>query len=145
MVPKAKKQGFAPAGGVIDVIIVQVLHSLSLHSHHCCLRELVALGFSEIHHVLRCGGLTHLFADLGIGLHKRSKGGEGGLGHGRRASSQRLGGFLTRTPKIDGSDGNHQKPQIQGEGGKNHRFIAVLRDPRETTFFMGMIRQRTAF
>ena len=77
MLPEAEQQGFTPAGGIVDVIVVQVLHAFSLHFHHCCLGELVALFFRKINHVLGRGGLTHLVADLGIGLHEGSKGGEG--------------------------------------------------------------------
>ena len=77
MISEAKQQGFSPAGGIVDVIVVQVLHAFSLHFHHRCLGELVTLFFREINHVLGRGGLTHLVADLGIGLNEGSKGGEG--------------------------------------------------------------------
>ena len=76
MLPEAKQQGFTPACGIVDVIVVQVLHAFSLHSHHRCLGELVTLFFCEINHVLGCDGLTHLIANFGIGLHEGSKGGE---------------------------------------------------------------------
>ena len=55
---------------------MQLLHAFSLHSHHRCLGELVTLFFREINHVFGSGGLTHLIANLGIGLHEGSKGGE---------------------------------------------------------------------
>ena len=77
MLPEAEQQGFAPAGCIVDVIVMQLLHAFSLHSHHRCLGELVTLFFREINHVLGRGGLTHLVADLGVGLHEGSKGGEG--------------------------------------------------------------------
>ena len=76
MLPEAKQQGFTPACGIVDVIVVQLLHAFRLHFHHRCLGELVTLFFREINHVLGSGGLTHLVADLGIGLHEGSKGGE---------------------------------------------------------------------
>ena len=74
MLSKAEQQGFTPAGGIVDVIVVQLMQAFSLHPHHRCLGELVTLFFREINHVLGCGGLTHLFADLGIGLNQGSKG-----------------------------------------------------------------------
>ena len=76
MLPEAEQQGFTPACGIVDVIVVQLLHAFSLHSHHRCLGELVTLFFREINHVFGSGGLTHLIANLGIGLHEGSKGGE---------------------------------------------------------------------
>tara|TARA_B000000565_G_scaffold96121_1_gene71527 strand:- start:857 stop:1090 length:234 start_codon:yes stop_codon:yes gene_type:complete len=77
VITEANQESFTPAGGIVDVIVMQVLHPISLHFHHRCLSELVTLLFREIHHVLWGGSLTHLFANLGVGLHKGSKCGKG--------------------------------------------------------------------
>lgn len=79
---KADQECFAPAGGVVEVIIVQLLHFFSLHFHHRGLGENMPLFLGQVHHMHRSRSLAHLFADLGIGLGKVCKSGESGLGHG---------------------------------------------------------------
>ncbi|KZR85104.1 hypothetical protein MITS9509_02591 [Synechococcus sp. MIT S9509] len=82
VVAKADQQRFAPAGGIVDVVILQVLHFFGLHFHHGGLGEHVPLFFGQVHHMHGSRGLTHLFADLGIRLSKGCERGESGLGHG---------------------------------------------------------------
>ena len=76
VVAKADQQRFTPAGRVVDVVIVQVLHFFGLHFHHVGLGEHVPFFLGQVHHMHRSRGLTHLFANLGIGLGKVCKSGE---------------------------------------------------------------------
>ena len=43
MASEAEKQGLSPAGGLVQMVVMQVLHFFGLHFHHCCLGELVTL------------------------------------------------------------------------------------------------------
>ena len=79
---EADQQCFTPAGGIVDVIIVQLLHFFGLHFHHGGLGEDVTLFLGQVHHMHGSRGLTHLFADLGIRLGEVYESGESGLGHG---------------------------------------------------------------
>ena len=73
---EADQQRLAPAGGIVDVIIVQLLHFFRLHFHHRGLGEHVPLFLGQVHHMHGSRSLTHLFANLGIGLGKVCKSGE---------------------------------------------------------------------
>ena len=77
MTSKAEKQGLSPAGRVVQMVVMQVLHLFSLHFHHGGLGELVTLLLGQIHHVLRARGLSHLLSHLGIRLHQGCKGNQG--------------------------------------------------------------------
>lgn len=82
VVSEADQQRFSPAGSIVDVVILQVLHFFRLHSHHGGLGEHVPLFLGQVHHMHGSRGLTHLFADLGIRLRQVYERGESGLGHG---------------------------------------------------------------
>lgn len=82
VVAEADQQGFTPARGIVDVVIMQVLHFFGLHFHHGGLGEHVPLFLGQVHHMHGSRCLTHLFADLGIRLRKSGERGESGLGHG---------------------------------------------------------------
>ena len=88
MVPETDQQCFAPARGLVEVVIMQVLHFLGLHFHHGGLSEHVPLFPGEVHHMHGSRGLSHLFADLGIRLGEVYESGESGLGHGDLAFSE---------------------------------------------------------
>lgn len=52
---EADQQRFAPAGGIVDVIIVQLLHFFRLHFHHRGLGEHVPLSLARF---TRCMGVA---------------------------------------------------------------------------------------
>ena len=79
---EADQQCFTPAGGFVDVIIVQLLHFFGLHFHHGGLGEHVTFFLCQVHHMHGSRCLTHLIADLGIRLRQVYERGESGLGHG---------------------------------------------------------------
>ena len=79
---EADQQCFTPAGGIVDVIIVQLLHFFGLHFHHGGLGEHVTLFLGQVHHVHWSRCLSHLIADLGIRPSQVDERGESGLGHG---------------------------------------------------------------
>ena len=82
VVAEADQQRFAPAGGIVDVVILQVLHFFGLHFHHGGLGEDVTLPLGQVHHMHGSCSLTHPFTHLGIRLRKLCECGESGLGHG---------------------------------------------------------------
>ena len=82
VVAKADQQRFTPAGRVVDVVIVQVLHFFGLHFHHVGLGEHVPFFLGQVHHMHRSRCLKHLIADLGIRPSQVDERGESGLGHG---------------------------------------------------------------
>ena len=88
MLAEADQQCFSPAGCLVDVIIVQLLHLFGLHFHHGGLGEHVTVLLGEVHHMHGSCGLTHLFANLGIGLCEVCECSESGLGHGDLVFSQ---------------------------------------------------------
>ena len=61
---EADQKCFAPAGGVVDVIIVQVLHFFGLHFHHGGLGEDVTLPLGQVHHMHRSRCLMRLIENL---------------------------------------------------------------------------------
>ena len=79
---EADQQCFAPAGGIVDVIVVQLLHFFGLHFHHGGLGEHVTLFLGQVHHVHWSRCLSHLIADLGIRPSQVDERGESRLGHG---------------------------------------------------------------
>ena len=82
VVAEADQQGFTPARGIVDVVIMQVLHFFGLHFHHGGLGEHVPLFLGQVHHMHGSRCLTHLIADLGIRLRQVYERGESRLGHG---------------------------------------------------------------
>ena len=82
VVAEADQQCFAPAGRLVDVVIVQVLHFFGLHFHHGGLGEHVPLFLGQVHHMHGSRCLSHLIADLGIRLRQVYERGESRLGHG---------------------------------------------------------------
>ena len=85
---EADQECFAPAGGVVDEIIVQVLHFFGLHFPHGGLGEDVTLSLGQVHHTHGSRCLTHLIANLGIRPSQVDERGESGLGHGVLESSE---------------------------------------------------------
>ena len=77
MASEAEKQSFSPAGGLVQMVVMQVLHLFGLHFHHRCLGELMTLLLGEIHHMLGAFGLSDLLSHLRIRLHQGCKGNEG--------------------------------------------------------------------
>ena len=70
MSSKAEQKCFAPAGSIVEVVVMKMLHLLGLHLHECGLVENVSLFRSKIHNVGRCGCLANLFPQLRIGLNQ---------------------------------------------------------------------------
>ena len=88
MFAEADQECFAPGGGVVDVIIVQVLHFFGLHFPHGGLGEDVTLSLGQVHHMRGSRCLTHLIANLGIRPSQVDERGESGLGKGVLAFSE---------------------------------------------------------
>ena len=70
MCSKAKQKCFAPAGRVVEMVIMKMLHLLCLHLHECGLVEDMPFLRSEIHNVAWCGCLAYLLPKLRIGLNQ---------------------------------------------------------------------------
>jgi len=61
---EADQECFAPGGGVVDVIIVQVFHVFGLHFPHGGLGEDVTLSLGQVHHMHGSRCLMHLIENL---------------------------------------------------------------------------------